>query len=327
VKPAKNADKAVPLLLLHGWPGSFCEFYKIIPMLVDSVTLPADLNFELVIPSIPGYGFSEAPHRKGFDYGDAARIFYKLMKRLGHERYYVQGGDWGSAIGQTMAQLYDSNVIGLHVNFAPPKFNSFAVPLRQLIGAIFPSLIYTPTEIATLPSLKEIFTSVLRETGYMHIQATRPDTVAYALTDSPVGLAAYMLEKFAIWSNSQNRFCPDGCLEKHFTLDEVLTNVMIYWVTGNTVSTLRFYKESLNDEHLQQVISRLPVKVPTALAAFPHELVPHAESLVRANLENVVRYTIMPRGGHFAAMEEPKLLADDVIAFVQLVEKHDKPEE
>jgi microsomal epoxide hydrolase len=327
VKPTKNIDKAVPLLLLHGWPGSFWEFYKIIPMLVDSVTLPADLNFELVIPSIPGYGFSEAPHRKGFDTVDAGRMFHKLMKRLGHDRYYVQGGDWGGLIAKAIAQIYERHVIGLHLNVVPPDLGSIRVPVRELIGEVFPSLIYTQEEMKTRRSFKEHLIAILRESGYMHLQATRPDTVAYGLNDSPAGLAAYIMEKFSVWCNYDNRFCADGCISKHFTLDELLTNVMIYWVTGNVVSSVRFYKENFANAQLNQLFD-VPVQVATGYAAFPHEIIPTAESLARAaGLPNIIQYTIMPRGGHFGAMEEPKLLADDVIAFVQLVEKHDKPEE
>jgi pimeloyl-ACP methyl ester carboxylesterase len=219
-----------------------------------------------------------------------------------------------------MAQMYDSNVIGLHTNMAPPPFNSLSVLIRQLIGAVIPSLIYTPTEIATLPSLTDLFHALLRETGYMHIQATRPDTVATGLNDSPVGLAAYIMEKFSVWTDPENRFCSDGCLTKKFTLDELLTNVMIYWTTESITSSVRFYRENLNMDSGINQIERLPVKVPTAVAAFPHEIMPHAEAIVRVYLQNVVQYSVMPRGGHFAAMEEPGLLADDIISFVQLVE-------
>jgi len=319
VKPAKNADKARPLLMVHGWPGSFWEFYKIIPLLVGTDKVVSDIPFELIIPSIPGYGFSEAPHQPGFDASDAARIFDILMRRLGHQRYYVQGGDWGAIIVKIMGQIYDSNIIGVHTNMAVPPFDSCGVFVRLLIGTVFPSLIYTPAEMKTLPSLSQQFITLIRETGYMHIQATKPDTVATGLNDSPVGLAAYILEKFSTWSNPENRFCKDGCITKHFTLDDVLTNVMIYWVTESIAPSQRFYKENLANKKLEQ-IGRLPLKVPTGVAWFPHELVPTPESLVRTHMENVVQFTVMPDGGHFAAMEKPQLVADDVISFVKIVE-------
>jgi len=325
VKPPQNtAKKVTPLLMIHGWPGSFWEFYKIIPMLTGPGAGQSDVTFELIIPSIPGYGFSEAPHRRGFDVIDAARIFNKLMKRLGHTRYYIQGGDWGGAIAHALAKLYDSNVIGIHVNFAPPPIGSAGVFLRQLIGVVFPSLIYTPVELATKVSLKDEFINIMRESGYMHLQATRPDTVAFGLNDSPVGLAAYILEKFGVWSNLNNRFCQDGCITKHFTLDEVLTNVMIYWVTGSIASSVRFYRETLGGNELFDQLGRYPVKIPTGVASFPNEIIVHVESLVRYNFHNVVQYTVMPKGGHFAAFEEPRLMADDVISFVKIVEKQNQ---
>jgi len=319
VKPAQASAKTRPLLMIHGWPGSFWEFYKIIPMLTGADGT-SDVAFELIIPSIPGYGFSEAPHRPGFSQVDAARVFYKLMKRLGHSKYYIQGGDWGSFIARIMAQLYDSNVLGLHLNMASPPMYHPGIIARELIGMIFPSLIFTPAELVNRPSIKQNFMTIMRESGYMHIQATRPDSVAMGLNDSPVGLAAYIMEKFSVWSNSDNRFCPDGCLTKHFTLDEVLTNIMIYWVTGSIASSVRFYRELFTEELIPQIDS-LPVEVPTGFASFPHEIIVHAEALVRATLPNIVQYNIMPRGGHFAAMEEPRLLADDIISFVKIVEK------
>jgi len=318
------------ILLIHGWPGSYWEFYKLIPMLTgtednkktkgeddDDVT-----GFEVICPSIPGYGFSEAPHKPGFETGDAARVFYKLMRKLGHDRFYVQGGDWGGVIATIMAQAYPNHVIGVHVNFAAPPMRSFSlgVYLRQVVGEKWPSLIYTPAEMKIRQPQMKYLAELLKETGYMHIQATKPDTVAAGLSDSPAGLAAYILEKFSTWTNTENRKCSDGCITKYFTLDEVLTNVMIYWLNGNIGSSMRFYKEYFSSDEIPQWDS-VPVLVPSGIAVFPNEILQHTRSIVELRYRNIVHYTHQPRGGHFAAFEEPLLMANDIKAFVRTVER------
>jgi hypothetical protein len=161
---------------------------------------------------------------------------------------------------------------------------------------------------------------LLKETGYMHIQATKPDTVAAGLNDSPAGLAAYIVEKFSTWTNRENRNCSDGCITKYFTLDEVLTNVMIYWVNGNIGSSMRFYKEHFSSAEIPKWDS-LPVLVPSGIASFPDELLQHTRSIVELKFRNIVHYTDHPRGGHFAAFEEPLLMANDIKAFVRTVER------
>jgi microsomal epoxide hydrolase len=325
VEPTRKVEgKKWVILLIHGWPGSFWEFYKLIPMLTGSQKGETDdqdvTGFEVICPSIPGYGFSEAPHKPGFDGSDATRVFYKLMRKLGHDRFYVQGGDWGGLIAKIMAQAYPDHVIGVHVNFAPVPFTSLNVLLRQVVGGIWPSLIYSPAElkIRTRRSFIDMMIFMIKETGYTHIQATKPDTVAAGLNDSPAGLAAYIVEKFSTWSNSDNRNCSDGCITKHFTLDEVLTNVMIYWLNGNIGSSMRFYKEFFSSNEIP-IWDSLPILVPSGIAAFPDELLQHTRSIIELKYRNIVHYTDHPRGGHFAAFEEPLLMANDIKDFVRTV--------
>jgi microsomal epoxide hydrolase len=255
----------------------------------------------------------------GFDTSDAARVFHKLMLRLGHTHYYVQGGDWGSAIVNIMSKAYPSNILGMHINMFVVPFNSI-VTIKQLIGTVLPSLIYSPTEIKDRMPLMDIFRYWLKESGYMHLQATKPDTVAFGLNDSPVGLAAYILEKFSTWTNRDNRQCPDGCLSKYFTLDELLTEVMIYWTTETIGSSMRFYKETVSSPETFVWMS-IPVDIPSAIAAFPQEFPGSARSFANQAFHNIVQYTDMPRGGHFAAFEVPQLLADDIRSFVWKVEE------
>ncbi|XP_020773829.1 epoxide hydrolase 1 [Boleophthalmus pectinirostris] len=326
VKPqvVPEGTKLIPLIMVHGWPGSFYEFYGLIPLLTEP-SQAGHFVFEVVCPSIPGYGFSEAPHHKGFDSVCTARIFHKLMKRLGFSHFYAQGGDWGWIVTTNMAQLEPRTVTGLHLNFAPPSKPGLLLTLSMLLGKCFPKLFsFTPLDLDHLyPAAEKLLVEPLLETGYMHIQATKPDTVGRALNDSPVGLAAYILEKFSTWTSKDFRNLQDGGLTRKFSLDDLLTNVMIYWTAGCITSSMRFYKENfsrgLNSPH-----ARIPVVVPTGFACFPNELMHTPELWVRQKYRRLVSFTPMPRGGHFAAMEEPQLMAKDINKFVKIVESQIK---
>nr|XP_021535181.1 epoxide hydrolase 1 [Neomonachus schauinslandi] len=311
-----------PLLMVHGWPGSFYEFYKIIPLLTDPRNhgLSEEHIFEVICPSIPGYGFSEASSKKGLNSVATARIFYKLMLRLGFQEFYVQGGDWGSLICTNMAQMVPSHVKGLHLNMA---FVLNPGTLTLLLGRRFPRFFgYTQRDIELLYPFKEkVFYSLMRESGYMHIQGTKPDTVGCALNDSPVGLAAYILEKFSTWTNPEFRDLEDGGLDRKFSLDDLLTNVMLYWTTGTITSSQRFYKENLGQGFMANKHDRIKVHVPTGFAAFPCELMHVPEKWVKFKYPKLLSYSYMARGGHFAAFEEPELLAQDIGKFVGLLEQ------
>ncbi|XP_007526635.2 epoxide hydrolase 1 isoform X1 [Erinaceus europaeus] len=315
--------KAKPLMMVHGWPGSFYEFYKIIPYLTDpkSQGLSDEHVFEVICPSIPGYSFSQASSKKGFNSVATARIFYKLMLRLGFQEFYVQGGDWGALVCTNMAQLVPSHVRGLHLNMALIAKNSRILTLP--LARYFPGLLgYKARDLELLFPFKEkVFYSIMRESGYMHIQCTKPDTVGCALNDSPVGLAAYILEKFSTWTNSEFQNLEDGGLERKYSLDDLLTNIMLYWTTGSIVSSQRYYKENLGQGLMANKHDRINVYVPTGFAAFPCELLHLPESWVRTKYPKLLSYNFMPRGGHFAAFEEPELLARDIYKFVTLRER------
>ena len=222
----RNARFKVPLLLLHGWPGSVLEFYKVIPKLVEARD---GLAFDIVCPSIPGYGFSEIPVKPGFSVVSVADIFHKLMMRLGYDKYVVQGGDWGSIIGGVIAHKYHDHIIGYHTNFHVPSVAT-GMDLLHVAGVLIaPSLVVDKEDVGKLTF--NTFKWWMEETGYMHEQMTKPDTVGIALSDSPVGLAGYVIEKFIGWS--------DGF---PFSNDELITNVMLYWLTNTSTSSLRLYK-------------------------------------------------------------------------------------
>ncbi|XP_078063234.1 epoxide hydrolase 1-like [Mustelus asterias] len=327
VKPPSQPPgrTALPLMMIHGWPGSFFEFYKIIPQLTDPANhgLSGQQAFEVVCPSIPGYGFSEAPCKQGFDSIAAARVFCKLMQRLRFDQFYVQGGDWGGVISTNMAQMKPQNVKGIHLNFFPVSRVGMNIIPSLFIGKYLPSLVgFTQTDIERLyPFVNKNVYDLLKESGYMHIQGTKPDTAGCALNDSPVGLAAYILEKFSTWTNKDFRDLADGGLTRKFSLDELLTNVMIYWVTGSITSSMRLYKENLGRNVWNRIDAKIGVYVPTGLAAFPNELTHVPLTWARRKYKRIVTFAYMSRGGHFAAFEEPELLAENLRQFVRAVEE------
>ncbi|XP_028580354.2 epoxide hydrolase 1 isoform X1 [Podarcis muralis] len=327
VKPSHvpEGQSAKPLLMVHGWPGSVYEFYKIIPLLMDpgSHGLSGKRVFEIICPSIPGYGFSEAPHKQGFDSVCAARVFYKLMLRLGFQEFYTQGGDWGSLISTNLAQIAPSHVKGVHLNMATVTTLHFKQLLSITLGRYFPGLFgFEDVDVQRMfPFKTKVLYRILGEGGYFHLHSTKPDTAGCGLNDSPVGLAAYILEKFSTWTNHAFRDLEDGGLEKKFTLDDLLTNIMIYWVSGCIVSSMRFYKENIGKGIGTQKHEKLSVQVPTGIASFPHEVMHMPQSWLQQKYANIVSFSYMARGGHFAAFEEPELLAADILQFVGKVEK------
>ena len=288
-------EDATPLLISHGWPGSFLEFMKVIGPLTDPVAHGGRAGdaFHVVVPSIPGFGFSDKPRQRGYGPARMGDIFAKLMERLGYERYGVQGGDWGSAITTRIAAEHPDRVIGLHLNLVgagpPPGVEDpeAGVPARELERMREREAFWAP------------------EQGYFAIQATRPQTIGYALNDSPAGLAAWIIDKVHVLCD-----CPGGHEDK-FTKDELLANITLYWVTGTPTSAARIYYEAGRDqgEYLQGYID-----VPTAAALFPKEVYLPPRKWAEARY-NIVQWTEMPRGGHFAALEEPELYIEDVRKF------------
>ncbi|XP_069708656.1 epoxide hydrolase 1-like isoform X2 [Phaenicophaeus curvirostris] len=324
VKPSyvPHGRAVQPLLMVHGWPGSFYEFYKIIPLLTEPARHGldgGDVVFEVICPSIPGYGFSEAPHQKGFDSIAAARIFHKLMNRLGFKQYYLQGGDWGSRITTNMAQMLPQSVKGLHLNLIFIGRLGLRRIISVMLGAYIPWLVGLTREDVrrVYPFIQKNIYDLLQESGYLHIQATKPDTAGCGLNDSPVGLAAYILEKFSTWTDRSFLHKDDGGLESKYSLDELLTNVMIYWVTSSTVPSMRFYKENFSRDPGLTADSRAGVYVPTGIAAFPEEPVHPPRAWAKETFKNIVTYSYMPHGGHFAAFEEPELLTQEIMHFVR----------
>jgi len=316
-KAATKAKKVLPILMVHGWPGSFVEFSKIAPMMTSSESVGSDFVFELIVPSIPGYGFSSAPKKAGFHLGHCAKVFQKLMNRLGFDKYYTQGGDWGSGITSAMAVMYPDSILGHHTNM--PTTGSLSSSIKTWL---LPKLALTDQEYKSFQPYT--FFHLLRETGYFHLQATRPDTVGVALNTSPLGLAAYIVEKFATFDMGENVAFPDGRLHERFTLDELIDNVMIYWWTGSITSSMRFYKENIGRAVNQPVIQALlsvPIKVPVGIGVGEKELYSQPKSLLTSRYTNMVTYGVLPNVGHFAAYQEPQLLYSSIVEFVSKTEQ------
>ena len=290
----------LPLIITHGWPGSFAEMVKLVPLLTDPASHGgrAEDAFDVIVPSLPGYGFSDRPRERGMEPRKIAALWARLMGELGYERFAAQGGDWGSAVSIALGLDHADRMIGIHLNYIAGRF---------LFGG---SLSEPPQDEMARAYFEELRDWWDAEGGYSHEQGTKPQTLSYALNDSPVGLLAWIVEKFRTWSD-RGSDC-EGYIESVFTRDELLTNVMIYWVTETIASSARLYYETR-----QQPLDLSPanrIKPPVGFAVFPREIPIPPRELAERGL-NVARWTTMPKGGHFAAMEEPQLLAEDVRAF------------
>ncbi|XP_047510017.1 juvenile hormone epoxide hydrolase-like [Pieris napi] len=310
VRPTVGLDvDVVPLLLLHGWPGSFREFYELIPELAYK---PGnDFAVEVIIPSLPGFGFSQAPVRPGMGPLEMAVVMRNLMEHIGHEKYYIQGGDFGHGIGSIMATLFPDKVLGFHTNM--PVVGHPMGTIYTLFGSIFPSLIVEPEIKDRIYPLTKHISFLLEETGYMHLHATKPDTVGIALTDSPAGLAAYILEKFSTGADPKNRNASDGNLLSNYMLTHLLDNVMVYWASNSITTSIRLYAEAFSKKQLAYGMDMIPTSTPTWGIKFKHEIFTQPDIVLRLKYKNYLHTTVVDGGGHFAAFESPKILAKDVL--------------
>jgi pimeloyl-ACP methyl ester carboxylesterase len=288
--------EALPLVLTHGWPGSIVEFLDVIGPLADPRAHggdPADA-FHLVIPSIPGFAFSGPTRTAGWNSGRAAAAFVELMRRLGYERYGAQGGDFGAFISPEIGKADPEHVVGVHVNAATYGFIPWGEVAEEELAT------FTEVEKARLKRLKHYYDE---GSGYFQIQATRPQTVAYALNDSPVGQLAWIVDKFKEWT-----FPPPELPEQAIDRDRMLTNVTIYWLTGTGASSAQIYYESMHTNAWESA----PPTTPTGVAAFAEDV---AIRRYGEQANNIVHWSDFDHGGHFAAMEVPDLFAGDVRKF------------
>lgn len=283
----------LPIILTHGWPDSFIRYKKIIPLLTDPARYGGDPedSFDVIVPSIPGFGFSGRPEHSGINNFRVSELWAKLMtEELGYGRFAAAGGDMGSGVTRYLALNHPELLVGIHLT-------DIGI-IRNLMTNDQAGL--SKEELNYKISAQKW---ISHEGAYMSIQSTKPQTLAYGLSDSPVGLAGWIIEKFCAWSDC------NGDLRQRFSEDELLTNIMIYWVTNTIGSAAHMYYENMHS-----LPPMRPIEVPTGIALFPADILLPPKEWAERNL-NITRWTLMPRGGHFTAMEEPEPLADDIRAF------------
>ena len=286
-----KGKNSVPLIITHGWPGSFLEMNK----LIIPLTTNPEFSFDLIIPSIPGFGFSQKINVPGCNLWFIADLWSKLIKELGYEKILVQGGDFGAGISTALALKHPGDVLGLHLNYIPGSYFPFLSETEKL----------TEEEILFQKNAEDWYT---REGAYSHQHRTKPLTLAYALNDSPVGLCAWIVEKFYGWSDCS------GNIESVFTKDELLSNVSLYWYTQTIHSSIRLYNE--NSQVPLHFSKTDFVNSPTGIARF-HKEEPFPPRRFIERGYNIQQWTDIPKGGHFAAMEQPALLANDIMRFAK----------
>jgi pimeloyl-ACP methyl ester carboxylesterase len=285
-----------PLLLSHGWPGSVLEFLDIIPRLTDPASFggdPADA-FTVVAPSLPGYGLSFAPGQARFGVNAIADVFAELMTVLGYERFIAQGGDWGSSITARLGYAHPERLLGIHLNMLPIGRDQTALGERSDEEKRYAA---------------ELAAWVKDEIGYQQIQGTKPDTLAFGLADSPSGLAAWIGEKYHRWSDH------DGDVWSAIPREHGIGNIALYWFTGAIGSSFWPYYARIHGE--RPIPDGATIDVPTGYAAFPREILRPPRSMAERTFGNIRRWTVMEKGGHFAALEQPEALARDIVAFAR----------
>jgi microsomal epoxide hydrolase len=283
--PARKPD-AMPLLISHGWPGSVFEFHKILPLLAE--------HFTVIAPSLPGYTLSFRPGQQRFGITEIADFYAELMQALGYSRYGVQGGDWGGFVASVMGLRFPQRLTGIHLNLLAVRRDP-----RMLENPSAEERVY----------LEQLGQFLKEETGYQWIQGTRPQTLAFGLTDSPAGLAAWIVEKFFAWTD--NRGSPEDAVSR----DEMLANISLYWFTGAIGSSFWPYYARMQGPW--PIPEGETVTAPTGYAEFPREILSPPRSLAEKTYTNIRRWTTMAQGGHFAALEQPEALAREITAFFE----------
>lgn len=289
-----NGPSPLPIILTHGWPDSYTRYRKIIPLLTDPARHGGDPedSFDVIVPSLPGFGFSSRPGHSGVNNFRVSEIWAKLMtEELGYRRFAAAGGDIGSGVTRYLALNHPELLVGIHLT---------DIGIIRNLMTSHDRVEFSEEELQYKRNAQEWISS---EGAYMSIQSTKPQTLAYGLSDSPIGLAGWIIEKFRAWSDC------NGNLRQRLNMDELLTNIMIYWVTNTIGSSTRMYYENTHS-----MPSMGHIEVPTGVALFPADILLPPKEWAMRNL-NITRWTSMPRGGHFTAMEEPELLADDIRAF------------
>lgn len=323
----------IPLLLLHGWPGSVREFYDIIPLLTNP-NPKSEYIFEVVAPSLPGFGWSQVhknssfrlilnyfnwffnfqgASKVGFGTAQIAVVLRNLMLRLGYDNFVLHGTDWGMMIGSNMAAIFPKNILGYHSNscsaWTPLAF------ITKGIRLLFPKIFLKREEQEFFRTLTEENSILLEESGYFHLHATKPDTIGAVLSHNPIGLAAYILEKFSTWTNPEFRKLKDGGLTKNYNIDTLLDNVMIYYITNSITTSQRIYAEYWHNP--LSVLERVHIHCPVGCVRFKSDIMVASDVELKYKYKNIIQSTYYQAGGHIPALELPQTLYEDFIAFVK----------
>jgi len=288
-----KSKRSIPLIITHGWPGSFLEMLKVISLLTED----PGISFDVVIPSIPGFGFSDKANKPGCNLWLVGELWYRLMTELGYKKFIAQGGDFGAGVSTALALKHPEAMVGLHLNYIPGSY----LPYQSSTDP------FTKEEISFQKSADEWYQN---HGAYAHQHRTKPLTLSYALNDSPVGLCAWIVEKFHGWSDC------DGDVESVFTKDELLANVSLYWFTETIHSSMRLYNE--NSKVPLHLTKNDFINIPVGIARF-HKEEPFPPRKFIERGYNVQHWTNFSKGGHFAAMEQPDLFANDIIEFAKKV--------
>eukprot|EP01037_Dinobryon_pediforme_P000861 gene861-866_t len=300
---SKNPN-ALPIIITHGWPGSVFEMLKLAGPLTDPEAYGGKASdaFDVIIPSMPGYGFSEKPKANGWGPDRIARAWDELMKRLGYKHYVAQGGDWGSVVADAMARQKPKGLLGIHVNMPATVPADIAKVLKS--GGAAPATL-SVKEKAAFNSLNNLYT---KGGGYAGLMVTRPQTLGYSLTDSPVGLASFFLDKFNDWTYS------GGDAEKVLSKDEILDDITLYWLTNTAASSARLYWEN-NTNNFNVVEQKThEISIPVAVTIFPGEIYQAPKTWTERAYHHLIYFHEAKNGGHFAQWEQPQLFAEELRA-------------
>ena len=299
IKSEGNEKNKIPLLLLHGWPGSVFEFLEIIKILNNpsQFNINSSSSFTVIAPSLPGFGLSYKPNQERFGVEEIADMLLEMMKKLGYKKFFIQGGDWGSMIGTRIAYKYPENVLGLHLNM---------LSLRREFDKNKKT---TPEEEDYINQVKNWR---LDGMGYQAIQGSKPQTLAYGLTDSPAGLAAWICEKFYEWTDC------NGSPENSISFDRMLANISLYWFTGAIGSS--FWPYYARNHRPWFIPEGATINVPVGYCEFPSEMLKPQKLLAEKTYINICRWEKKDQGGHFAALENPEVLAREFIEFTSIID-------
>ncbi|XP_073948668.1 juvenile hormone epoxide hydrolase-like [Choristoneura fumiferana] len=320
IRPPNPHQKLVlPLLMLHGWPVTAFEFVHVIDNLL-SEREDCDFVFEMIVPDLPGYGYSEGTSKIGLSQYQMAIIMKNLMRRLGKPRFYIHAGDIGQFVADSMAVLFPDRVLGLHTNFAFSLRPETLV--KYVLGQLYPSAVEEPRYQNRMYPLADFARFYAENTGYLHLHASRPDNVGHGLEDSPVAQASWLIQNIILATRPRDLLVPNGNLPQHYHMSDLFDSFTVYWAAQCMATSIRSYAETLAwfQDPLTAVILMTPTRVPFAAIRFRHELIYQPDSFLRDKYPNLVQALTMDFGGHFAGYEEPAALADSIWTAVKKME-------